>query len=277
MGLKVGDKIKAYDLFPTLRTVGSSSGREATIFSSPMPLGMGRDYAILVDVEHVSTVGPRAPVEVELLAGTATYASPTAYTSVGGMTVMASGATLTGVNYARVAIQGTCTKVGIAGATLVIDGSTFNLAFGGADSSVLVECTAASVTMQKLSSCINRCCTNLVATYYSAGVTTGPAYVDIRPKNGDYVFDITSSSIQNAASVDAIGIIAAKSAMYEFKSDEVAAKSTAKNYDRFAVRLQTTGTVARLGAQVLVSGARYTPNIKIDRAQLGTVSTLHST
>jgi len=274
--MKIGDSVKVLNVFPTLRTVGSSSGVEATVFSNAFSLGLARNFAVIGSVEHISTVGPRKACMLEVLGGTTTYASPTAFTSIGGCTVMASGATQTKVNYARVCIRGTCSKVS---ATMVIDGVTFSVipaGGGGVDSSIVVKSTIASVVVPKLATCIEAMCTNLDAAYYTAGVTSGPGYVDIRGKDGNYVFDIKSSVIQTEANTDGCGILCSRSAMYEFSAAEVIAKSTLP-YTQVAFRMGTTGTVARMSAQLICGDERYNPRINIARDQMNTVSTAYST
>lgn len=272
---KIGDDVRVQDLFPSHKTPGSSGSREATVFGAPFALGMDREYAIVVNVGHVSSVGPREAVTAELLCGTTTYASPTAYTSVGGFTVCASGATQTQVNYARVNITGTATKVGTAFAGIAIDGTTFTFS-ATADSSVVVHTTDCSNAMAKLATCIKGRCTHLDATWYSAGVTTGPAYCEIYPRDGNRTFNITSTSIPVAASADGVGVLVSRSAMFEFKQEDIQQLSTVR-YTHAAVRFNSTGTVCNFGGVLIAGGSRFKPNINISRGQLSTVSSAYTT
>lgn len=270
---KIGDQVRLHPLFGALKPRGSSSGVEATVFSDPISMREYSEAAVMLTVNEVSSVTARNKVEAKILGGTTTYASPTAYSSIASsFTVCASGATQTKLHFARITISGTATKA--AAQTIIIDGTTFTMS-ATADSSIVVHTTNCSLAVAKLATCIQGMCTHLNATYYSAGVTTGPAHVEIWSRDGDRTFNVTSTSVYPGASADGLGLSFSRSAMYEFKAEDLYAASTV-GYTHFVVRVNTTGTVHDVEGVAVLGDARYRPNIVIARGQMGTVSTAYS-
>jgi len=286
---KIGDVVKVKDLFAGLKDPGASAAapaQAATIFSAPHHLGYAREYGAVFNVLHVSSVGPRQNVSAKLLLGTTTYAGPTAYSSIGGLssfTICASGATQTQVNYAQIIMTGTATKITTAtndGIQLGVAGTTKSINFSAtADSSILVHCTDCSNGAATLSTAIRNIFPSLDSTYYALGTTTGPAVVSIWHKDGE-VFDITSTGVYPGASADNLGIVVGKSMLYEFKAEDVqgaiTATGTTLKYDHFVFRVNSTGTVVKIGGSLLCGEPRY-HKIGISRNQAATVSSAHTT
>lgn len=286
---KIGDVVGVHGMFAGYKDHGASAAAPAvaaTMFSAPFPLWEANEYAGVFNVLHVSSVGPREAVHAKLLLGTTTYASPTAYSSIGGLssfTICASGATQTQVNYAQIIMTGTATKIttatnnGIAIATTNTTSKTINFS-ATADSSILVHCTDCSNGAAKLSTAIRNCFPNLDSTYFALGTTTGPAIVEVWHKDGK-TFNITSTGIYPGASADNLGVIVGKSFVYEFKSEDINAAISATGstvqYDHFVFRTKSTGTVARINGVVLTGGRRF-GKVDIARGQAATVSYAHS-
>ncbi len=279
MSLKIGDQIRIQPAIgPSFDN--SATVAAATLWGMPVAMSFANNYAAQVSVRDMSTLAMRVPLIAKLCVGTTTFASPTAYATVAGSswTVCASGSTQTGLSYARVVMGGSGTEVA---ATLIIDGTTFTMGFGGADSSIRVETTLCSLTMAKLTTCIKGMCTHLDATYVMYGNTTGPIHVNIWPKDADRTINITSSGLTPAAGDVAVGLqVVSRSAMFEFKADELRTiMSTVSTlaYDHMAIKLTAVGaSVANVSGNFIFGDERYNPHINIARSQLGTVSTAYS-
>lgn len=273
---KVGDLVRVQDLFPSLQDMGSSVLRKATVWSAPFKLDKARDYAAVINIQHLSSIGPRQQVKGKLCVSTGNV-SATAFTTVANSTfnICASGATQTKVNYAEIHMTGTFTKMTSLYTGIIIDGTTFTFN-DTAHSSVSVHTTSGSVVCAKLATSISGMCTYLETSYYWLGAATGDAVVTIRPKDGDRTFNITSTSIFPAANSDGPGIIVGRSAVLEFKASDIRNLSTL-DYTHAAIKITSTGTVSRIGGVLLAVDNRYTPNLNIDRYQLATVSSAYST
>lgn len=273
---KVGDLVRVQDLFPTQKALGSSLTREATVWSAPFKIDQARDYAAVINIQHVSSVGPRQQIKGKLCVSTGNVGA-TAFTTVANSTfnICASGATQTKVNWARITMTGTITKITSAYTGIIIDGTTFTFN-DTAHSSVSVHSTSGSVACAKLATSISGMCTYLETTYYWTGTATGPAIVEMWPKDGDRTFNIKTTSIEPGASADGLGIVVGRSAVLEFKAADIRNLSTL-DYTHVAIKITSTGTVYKLGGVLLAADNRYKPDINIARYQLATVSSAYST
>jgi len=112
------------------------------------------------------------------------------------------------------------------------------------------------------------------------GVTTGAAFVEVWHKNGE-TFDITCSAIPLGAGGDGPGMVVGRSYLYEFKAediaDAIAATGTTVAYNHFCFRVHSTGTVVRIGGNLLAGESRFRPCQSVARGQAATVSSAYTT